>query len=144
MRKISILFLSMVLLCVTALITGACTKEEGGEFEDMKWTLESYGEIGNTKAILTGTEITAIFKSDEHQVSGSAGCNSYFGGYQVDGKELTIQQVGSTEMYCMDPEGVMNQESEYLKLLIKAESYEVDGMKLKINSGDSILVFNKK
>jgi heat shock protein HslJ len=144
MIKRSIIFTWIVLLSVTALIAGACTNEEGGDFEDIKWTLESYGGNGNTKMVLEGTEITATFNSDEHRVSGSAGCNSYFGEYQKDGKELTIKQVGNTEMYCMDPEGVMEQESEYLKLLMHTDSYEVDDEKLQISSGNDVLVFNKK
>jgi len=109
--------------------------------EDILWVLESYGEQGNLKTVLEGTEITATFDSDERRVTGSAGCNSYFGEFQIDKNKLSIPMVGNTEMYCMEPEGTMEQETQYLRLLSAAGSYEVNGGKLRIISGTQTLVF---
>lgn len=142
MIRRNIVFLGIALLSVISTITVACTSEEAGQFEDIKWTLESYGISGNPEPVLAGTNVTATFKSDETQVSGSAGCNSYSGEYQVNGDEITVGQIASTEMYCMDPEGVMDQETEYLKLLMKAGSYEVIDGELHINCDGKILIFN--
>jgi len=117
------------------------TKQEV-TLEDAKWVLQSYGEAGNPKDILADTEITAEFISSEGTVKGSAGCNSYFGSYELKGSQLSIPgPVGVTEMYCMEPEGVMDQEQEYLTALQLAESFEIDGDELQINCGSQVLIF---
>jgi heat shock protein HslJ len=64
------------------------------------------------KLPLTGTAPSAEFSAN--QISGSAGCNHYFGAYAVGGGNITISDVGSTEMYCMEPEGAMDQEQAFL------------------------------
>ena len=94
--------------------------------------------------MLESTEITAIFDTAEGQVHGSAGCNSYSGGYQSSDNELSIPLIASTEMYCLEPEGIMEQELQYLKALQAAESYQIRDGKLEINCGAQILVFSTK
>ena len=64
---------------------------------------------------LPGTEITAIFK--DGAVGGSAGCNTYRAAYARDGDALTFGAISFTEMACLTPEGVMDQEGRYLELL---------------------------
>ena len=132
---------SLLLIVVLGLI--ACSTGTGeAMLEDTAWVLESYGEPGNLKAVLADTEINAEFVSDEETVKGSAGCNSYFGSYELKGSQLSIPgPIGATEMYCMEPEGVMDQEQEYLAVLQLAESYEVDGDELQINCGSQVLIF---
>jgi len=44
-------------------------------------------------------------------------------------------------MYRMDPPGVMEQEAEYLKLFKAAESFIIENSKLKITSGDQVLIY---
>jgi heat shock protein HslJ len=110
--------------------------------EDTKWILQSYGEPGNIKDILADTEITAEFVSSEGTVKGSAGCNSYFGGYEVEDNQISIPgTIGATEMYCVEPEGIMQQEQEYLALLQNTETYEIKDDQLRIFSGDEVLIF---
>ena len=133
--------LSVISLVLLAIGLVAC---KGGAvaFEDKEWMLESYGEAGNAQAVIEGSEITATFDGDTREVRGSAGCNNYFGEYEVDGSELSIPTIGNTEMYCMEPEGVMDQEEQYLQLLRLAESYEIRDGKLRITcSDDTVLVF---
>jgi len=117
------------------------TKQEVG-LEDAKWVLQSYGEPGNIKDILAGTEITAEFVTSEETVRGSAGCNSYFGGYEVEGNQISIPgPIGATEMYCLEPEGIMEQEEEYLAMLQNAETYDIKDDQLRIFTGDEVLIF---
>ena len=133
--------LSLLLIVVLGLI--ACSTGIGEDMlEDTRWVLESYGEPGNLKALIADTEITAEFVSTEETVKGSAGCNSYFGSYELKGSQLSILgPIGATEMYCMEPEGVMDQEQEYLAALQLAASYEIDGNELQINCGSQVLIF---
>ena len=111
--------------------------------EDIEWVLESYGETGNLESVIGDTEITAEFKSEDSQVGGTAGCNQYFGGYELNGNDLTVPgPLGSTMMAC--PEEIMDQEMAYLQALQAAESYEISGNELRIDCGEEVLVFRKK
>ena len=119
-------------------------KNQEAKLENKKWVLQSYGEPEGLKDIIAGTEITAEFVSSEGTVKGSAGCNSYFGSYELEGSQLSIAgPIAVTEMYCAEPEGVMEQEQEYLAVLQLAESYEIKGNELWINCGSQVLVFNR-
>jgi heat shock protein HslJ len=115
--------------------------QEEAALEDMIWVLQSYGEPGNLKATLEGTEITATFESTEGRVRGSAGCNTYSGDYHISDSKLSIPLIVSTEIGCLEPEGIMEQELQYLKALQAAESYQIRDGKLEINCGAQILVF---
>ncbi|MFC1952049.1 META domain-containing protein [Chloroflexota bacterium] len=139
-------YVVMLILGVLALLSGACAKPDSAitasDLEGTAWILESYGEPENLKDILTDTEITAEFISSEGTVKGSAGCNSYFGSYEVEGSQLSLPgPIAVTEMYCMEPEGVMEQEQQYLEILQAAESYSTEDRELQINCGDQVLVY---
>ena len=142
MKKTIILLLT--LLALTTIGLTACTgKAEGIPLENTTWVLESYGEQGNLQAVVEGSEITAVFDSAEVKVSGSAGCNNYFAGYEIKNNELSISDAGSTMMFCGEPKGVMEQEQRYLALLGDAETFQIQGSQLRIlSSGDQVLIFN--
>jgi heat shock protein HslJ len=106
--------------------------------ENVIWVLESYGESGNVKAVLKYTEITAKF--DGAKISGSAGCNTYGGGYELKNNNISITELWSTLMACR--EQINKQEQAYLTALRDAESYEIEGEKLRIHCGKQLLVFN--
>jgi heat shock protein HslJ/LysM repeat protein len=109
--------------------TGAAASLEG-----TLWKLDSYvdsqGELVN---VLLDTEVTAEFQGS--QVTGSAGCNSYFGAYESDGNSLTFGVIGATEMYCA-PEELMAQEGEYLAALESVTAYQIKGDTLELTSAD--------
>jgi heat shock protein HslJ len=93
---------------------------------------------------LAGTAPSAEFTED--QISGSAGCNTYFGTYAVSGSEITIGDVANTEMWCMEPEGVMDQEAAFLKALRTVATYRVDADRLELQdeAGTPVLVFGAR
>jgi heat shock protein HslJ len=80
---------------------------------------------------LAGTEVTALFNVDEN-LTGSAGCNNYGASYQASGSMTEIGPVATTRMYCSEPEGIMEQESEYLTALQSAASYRIEGQELSL------------
>ena len=67
---------------------------------------------------------------------GSAGCNSYGGSYQIDGDRIFVGEMVSTEMACLDPEGLMEQESYLLEFLGDAQTFQVDEEQLQIFRSD--------
>ncbi|MBA7614690.1 hypothetical protein ES703_21959 [subsurface metagenome] len=131
----------LVMLLLSSMI-GLASCSYGSSIEDTDWVLQSYGEFGNLKDVLTDTEITAEFISSEGTVEGSAGCNSYSGSYEVKDSQLSIPgPIAATEMYCMEPEGVMEQERQYLEILQAAKSYSVEDGELQINCGGQVLIY---
>ena len=134
--------LLLIFLALTGIGLAACTgKTEAIPMEDMTWVLESYGEQGNLKAVLDGTEITAVFASAGATISGSAGCNDYFASYAIENNQLSITSpIAGTRMYC---EGLMDQEDQYLAILEGAETFQVRDGQLRISSsGNRVLIFN--
>ena len=137
-----ILVLGILAVSIAGCVGTDTTPTSG--LEDTTWRLESYGEQGNLQSVLDGTEITATFESTKGQVRGSAGCNTYFAEYKVNGNKLSIFQMAYTEMACLEPEGILQQEQEYLQTLLAAEDYQVEDVKLQINCGDQILVYTSR
>jgi heat shock protein HslJ len=122
-------------------------QNENGEspeytLENTRWSLESYGPSDNLTPVIEDTEITLGFDADTGEFSGIAGCNHYTGFYEVDGQALTvIPPIAATEMYCMEPEGVMAQETTYLTILQAAVTYSIDDDALTITCGNNVLNF---
>lgn len=122
----------------------ACSAEPAA-IDDTAWVLLRYGEQGKLQAVLAGTEITATFNSQGSQVKGSGGANTYFGDYKATKNELSISNLAWTEMFRLDPEGVMEQEQQYLSALQAAESYTIEDGELRIScSGNRVLIFRAK
>jgi heat shock protein HslJ len=116
--------LSMAIVAVAVL--AACSCSGATTLKDTSWELESLA--GND--VLPGTKITLEFSDD--QISGSAGCNHYGGGYQAGKDSLSISDVFATEMWCVEPEGVMEQERAYSAALSGAAAYQIEGGRLQI------------
>ena len=113
------------------------TQEEEIALEDTIWVLEKFGDPDNLIDVLDDTEITIKFVSAKGTAKGSAGCNSYSSFYEVEGNQLSILgPISVAAMYCKEPEGVMDQEQEYLKILHNAETYEIEDEQLHILGGD--------
>lgn len=134
----------LVLVGLLALVAGACTTADdaAADLEDKMWVLKSYGESTDQQAVLEGTRVTATFDSAQSRVEGSASCNSYFGDYEINGDKLSIPLIGNTEMYCIEPEGAMDQETQYLTILGNSQSFEIADDQLRIVAGDQLLIFN--
>ena len=90
----------------------------------------------NGEAPVDGTIPTISF--EENAINGTTGCNSYFGGYTLDGTNLSVEQVGQTEMFC---EGRMEQEQTYLTMLMSAVSLTFEDGTLTIHTEQGDLVY---
>jgi heat shock protein HslJ len=107
--------------------------------EGTSWQVVSYnnGKQAVT-SVLIGSELTADFGTDG-KLAGSAGCNNYNGGYEVDGDKITIGPLASTMKMCNEPEGVMDQESQFLAALESAATYKIEGARLELRTADGAL-----
>jgi heat shock protein HslJ len=122
---------------IVTLILSACS---GGlhtsqvDLDGSAWVLTA---INNNAAII-GNPPTLEFEGN--QVVGNASCNTYGGSYQVKGDAISFGPLARTEMYCMEPEGVMDQEQTYLEILEAAQRFELTENILTIysDSGETL------
>lgn len=129
---------------------------QGIDGMDSPLIVAEYVRILSSSSRLTGETWVLIIYNDqqpitEHQpslqfdgdkVSGNTGCNQYGGSYQINGDGISFEGIYSTEMACMNPEGIMAQERTYLELLNSATRFTVVEGTLTIYAGlDPILIY---
>jgi len=109
------------------------------ELAGTTWDVLSYnnGKQAVT-SVLADTTITIEFGEDG-TISGNSSCNSYSGSYKVTGKQIEIGPLASTMMYCAEPTGLMDQETQYLAALQTATAYGVEGTTLELRTSDEAL-----
>lgn len=103
------------------------------------WNLVSYDTADAPQPVLETAPVTLTFAADG--VTGSAGCNNYFGPFSFDQGTIRFAGLGSTLMACDQP--VMDQESAYLEALRTATAYQIEGDTLRITYPDGVLVFQR-
>ncbi len=107
------------------------------------WHLTSYWTGETTIPVIEKTDPIIAF-TDDGPVSGTSGCNIFFGGYVLSDGTLTIREIESTKM-TSTPE-VLDQERVFFSLLLKAKTYSRDGDCLRLfdTSGREILSFTSQ
>lgn len=130
---LGIALLSILLLAACG---GVDAGNEGNALDGQTWVLGNDGDI----TPIPNRQPTLQF--DNGQVSGSTGCNHYGGTYQVKGDVLRFEGLYNTEMACLEPAGLMEQESVYLSLLAQVDRFEVvDGVLRLYTQSQAALVF---
>ena len=110
--------------------------------EGSSWEVIGYNNgKGGVVSVIIDTEITANFGEDG-QLTGNASCNNYFASYETEGEEITIGPAGSTMMACQEPEGIMEQEQQYLAALETAATYTITGLAMEMRTSEGALVAN--
>jgi heat shock protein HslJ len=104
------------------------------------WTVIGYNNgKGGVVSVIIGTELTAVFGGDG-TLSGSAGCNNYTASYEADDDgNISIGPAATTRMMCSEPEGIMEQETEYLAALETAATYNIEGERLQLRTAEGSL-----
>lgn len=126
------------LLIVLMMVLSACAAQATGL--EGTWKLAEYGPVGATIPAMADVDASFTFDGDG-MVSGTSGCNSMGGEYEVNGNEITFGPLTSTLMGCEEP--LMTQESFVTQVLSDTAQYEVNGNTLTITNGDNVLVFSK-
>lgn len=115
---------------------------EGGDAAGMRivgwemigdWTLASL----NGHNLVEGSTITASF--DGLKITGSA-CNHYFGDTAVGAGDISVSNIGSTDMFC---ESTMDQEKEYFDALAGVNAWSVEAATLTLSGATANLVFKR-
>ena len=118
MKYVAVAALAGIAILALAACQGA-DSAASDPLDGTSWVLMAYRK---TRPI-SGTTITATF--EDGRVHGSAGCNSYSGSYQVSGDTITVGAVAITEMACLEPEGVMEQELLFVEFLTDAQTFRL-------------------
>jgi len=127
-----------------AVLLAACTATEPEQpsagdttLAGTEWVLTSLD--GDTP--IEGTQITLSF--GEGSLAGSGGCNTYGGSYTASDGSLALSDLYWTEMACLEPEGVLDQELAYLNALNTVARYRVDAGRLTLydEAWTQVLVF---
>ena len=136
MKKKLLLIIILLTLFLSSCGILPITKNSG--LNGTAWTLTSY----NGTTLLSDTSMTAFFENGE--VNGSAGCNHYFGSFKAKGDQIQIDGLAWTEMACMDPECIMQQEQQVMSLFSQAVTFSIQGQILQIITGSGeVMVFHQ-
>lgn len=86
---------------------------------------------------IPSVRVTAVFAEDD-RVTGSAGCNRYFGRAAAKSAQLDVGLLATTRMHC-GADGVMAQEQAYLAALEKATSYRMAGAEIQLGPAPGVV-----
>jgi len=121
------------------ILLSSCSEDEQKvelQLQDKTWVLTTYND---TQPI---AERHPILKFEADQISGTTGCNHYGGTYQVEEDSIRFEGIFSTEMACLEPEGLLEQERIYLELLRTVDQFELTDDQLTIFVASTpVLVF---
>lgn len=104
--------------------------------EDTKWQLV---ELSNEPVSpLAGEKRPHILlDSTQKKATGFAGCNNFFGGYDIDEDALTFGPVGSTRMACPDLQ--LSLETEFLSALDQTNQWKIESEVLLLLHDSDVL-----
>jgi heat shock protein HslJ len=131
-------FLILGVLLAAVLVSSCGGTSRGVTLDNTSWDLATIGGY----SLISGSSITASFVGGE--IRGNAGCNTYFGGYDLSrAGDFEVTDFAMTEMACLSPQGVMQQETNYMHYLTSAVLAVREGAQLNLRNaaGQDILVF---
>ena len=127
-------YVAVIAVLSLAVVAQAQTSPTG-----IDWRLVSLGPAGAETDVIPGTTVTLKLAEDA-RVTGSTGCNSYGGTYQVSGDNITFSRIVSTRRACLDQKA-NEQEHTFLTTLESANRFRLTSNRLAIFSdrGRSVL-----
>jgi heat shock protein HslJ len=93
---------------------------------------------GGVASLRQDTSVTLAFSADG-RASGSAGCNNFTAGYRSEASTLAFSQAAATRKMCVQPEGVMEQEQQFLAALGTVSTARIEGDRLELRTAAGAL-----
>ena len=135
-------------LCIAMLLV-SCMKQatpppgaQTGGIEGIQWYLT---EVGGSPVspMADDKQPHILLDPAENQATGFAGCNNFFGRYELNGSLLTFGPMGATRMACPDLE--MGLEASVFEALENTRQWKIEGGDLLLLKADDILArFSRK
>jgi heat shock protein HslJ len=111
---------------------GGDDEADAPPLEGTAWTLVS--------GVEAPADATPTLTLEEGAASGFGGCNTFRGGYEVDGESISIGPLAATLMACEEPK--MAAEGAYLPALEAADAWAISDGELVLSSdGEETLRF---
>jgi len=109
---------------------------EHGGIEGSRWYLVEV--CGSTVSPLAAEKQPYIlFDPSRKMATGFAGCNHFFGGYELDGFSLKFKDIGSTRMACPDLQ--MGLETEFVRALERTRAWKISDQGLLLLRNSEVL-----
>jgi heat shock protein HslJ len=103
--------------------------------EGTNWLLiELNGKEISTVALKT--PVSVFYQKEGNRVNGFAGCNSFTGGYKVEGSKIVCTALASTKMFCQE---TMEMETLFLNVLQAEHSYKMEGAHMILRDKEKIV-----
>ncbi|MBL7842334.1 MAG: META domain-containing protein [Cyclobacteriaceae bacterium] len=122
------------LTLLTVLIMLFACQTQNISLFDTEWKLKT---INGKDYSSYNPPATLTFTQEESRVSGHAGCNRFFGGYELANDNVSFGQLGATKMFCEDK---MELEDNYLKALEQVKRYRMKGNSLQLLDGTTVIL----
>jgi heat shock protein HslJ len=106
-----------------------------------QWQVTSLSTTDAVASVPEGDEPTLEFL-DDGTLSASAGCNGGGGTWELDGAELTIGPIASTQMACDEPAGVMEREADLFAALEASKQVQVTADALTLLREDGTITLD--
>ena len=134
----------LLVLCVVLLAqaqTGRDLATDQRVLSGSEWRLVSLGPAGSESDVVQGTTVTLRFGEDG-RASGSTGCNSYGGSYEVRGDTISFSRIVATRRACLD-QNANQQEHRFLMALESASRFRLASNRLTLfgDRGRTVLNF---
>ena len=104
---------------------GGDDDSDGPALEGTEWTLSSGVDVPE--------DAVPTLTLEEGNASGFGGCNTFSGGYELDGDSISIGPLAGTLMACELQK--MAVEGAYMPALEAADAWSIDGDELVLSSG---------
>ena len=105
-----------------------------------EWRLVTLGPPGSETDVVTGTTVT-VRLGEDGRASGSTGCNTYSGTYEVRGDTISFGRLASTRRACLD-QNANEQERRFLAALEAANRFRLSSNRLTIISDRGRMILN--
>ena len=131
---LAILLVNLLISCIQRETVGTGAVVIG--IEGPKWRLVEVSDApmspqpGERRPFIT-------FDATNKQASGFAGCNNFFGSYELDGSSLKFGPVGTTRMFCEGAAGEV--EMRFMESLEQTRTWELRDSALLLLDGSRVL-----
>jgi heat shock protein HslJ len=108
------------------------------------WSVTGYNNGKQAVAsVLLDTTLGFAF-ADDGKVAGSAGCNRFTGTFTSKGEALSFGPLATTRKACPKPEGIMEQEQQFLTALGTVATARLEGDRLELRAKDGALAVSAR
>lgn len=123
-------------------VLSACGRPQN-DLANTSWLLQNYGMKNALQNVLQNAPVTLEIDETGRKAGGSGSCNSYGSDLTIRGSTLSIKNIVSTAMACLEP-SITAQETNYFDLLRRVTAFEKTDTTLRMIAGEERLEFVSK